>query len=443
MRLSGWLDAVGQVATWETLRHLRSVVGLGWVREALERTGTVTIRRRRLPNEVVVWVVIGMALFRNLSIDAVVKHLGLAQHHGPRRRSPTGSPVTSAAVANARRRVGTEPLRELFALAGQHWLRECEEANRWRGLSLCAVDGSTLRIPDTAANEAVYGRPGSGRAKAAYPQVRVVALLAVGSRLVADFVTGTWAEGEQSLARRLVGELPDHSLLILDRGFVNYALFARIAASGTNRHFLCRAKNNLQAMRVRRLGPGDTLVELAVPAARRKEDPTLPETIVVRCLEYRIPGFRPVRLLTSLLDAERVPAKEIIDLYHKRWEIELAYDELKAHTLERQETLRSTHPELVTQEICGLLLAYNLVRVMMARAARAAGVEPCRMSFRNSLLEIRAFFVMAPAVSPGNLPRFYRRLCENLALLVLPPRRPRRYPRAVKIKMSKFKRKDF
>lgn len=443
MRLSGGLDAVGRGATWETLRHLRSVVGLEWVREALTRTGTATIRRRKLPNEVVVWLVIGMALFRDLSIDAVVKRLGLARHHGPGRRSPTGSPVTSAAVANARSRVGPEPVRELFDLVGQTWRQECEEANRWRGLSVCAADGTTLRIPDTPANAAVYGRPGSGRSKAAYPQARVVAVLAVGSRLVADFVTGAWEQGEQSLARPLVGHLPDHSLLILDRGFVNYAMFAQIPAAGTDRHFLCRAKKNLQATRVRAVGRGDTLVELAVPAARRKEDPTLPATIVVRLLDYRLPGFRPARLLTSLLDPEAFPAQEVIALYHKRWEIELAYDELKTHTLERRETIRSKQPDLVVQEICGLLLAYNLVRLMMARAAHAAGVEPCRMSFRNSLVEIRAFFVMAPAVSPGNLPRFYRRLCENLVLLVLPTRRPRRYPRVVKIKMSNFKRKDF
>ena len=419
--------------------HLSSLVGIEWVREALKRSGAETIRRRKLPNEVVVWLVIGIALFREWSIDLVVKHLGIGGKATGSVRTPTGSPVSSAAVAQARRRVGIEPLVELFSISGESWVREFEDLNRWRALSLFGLDGSTLRIPDTAANEEVYGRPGSSRSKAGYPQARLIGVLALGSRILSDFTVGTLEQGEQTLAEMLLGNLPDRSLL--DRGFVNYGTFARLARAGTERHFLCRAKKGLRATLVRNLGRGDILVELKVSPRHRREDPSLAASITVRMLDYQIKGFRPSRLFTSLLDSEAYPARELVELYHERWEIELAYDELKTHTLERQEALRSKQPDTILQEICGLLIAYNLVRVLMARAARAAGVDPCRMSYRNSLLEARVFLLSAWAVAPGALPRHYKMLCEELTHLVLPKRRTRRYPRAVKIKMTSYKRK--
>jgi hypothetical protein len=441
MGLGKWLSEVGRRPRPESLGHLRSLVGIEWVREALKRTGTESIRRRKLPNEVVVWLVIGIALFRDRSIDAVVKHLGLGGSEAKERRSPTGSPLSSAAVANGRGRVGIEPLLELFTISGESWVAECDSQNRWRELRLFAIDGSTLRIPDTPANEEVYGRPGSGRSEAGYPQARIVGVLTLGSRLLADFIVGTWEQGEQTLAQMLLGNLPGESLVVLDRGFVNYALFARVVGAANGRHFLCRAKGGMRERVIRRIGPKEVLIELAISPAQRKADPSLPATIVVRRIEYRIPGFRPSRLLTSLIDPKAYPASEIIELYHKRWEIEIAYDEIKTHALEREEAIRSRNPDTVLQEIYGLLIAYNLVRVMMARAATAAGVEPCRMSFRNSLLEIQNFLLLAAADAPGNLPRYYRRLCQQLALLVLPARRQRRFPRAVKIKMSGYNRK--
>jgi transposase IS4-like protein/DDE family transposase len=436
-----WLVDVGRRSRRESFENLRTQVGIEWVQEALKRTGTETIRRRKLPNEAVVWLVVGIALFRDRSIDSVVKDLGLAVAEAKGRRSPTGSPLSSAAVANARVRIGMEPLLELYTLLSEQWVAECDAQNQWRGLRLFALDGSSLRIADTPANQEVYGRPGSKRSEAGYPQARVVGLLTLGSRLLADFVVGSWDQGEQTLAQMLVGNLPAESLVVLDRNFVNYALYARIMALGSGRHFLCRGKKGLSGRVVRRLGPNDVLIEFQISPAQRKADPSLPASIVLRQIDYRIPGFRPSQLLTSLLDPQAYPAREIIELYHKRWEIEIAYDEIKTHTLEREEAIRSHNPDLVLQEIYGLLIAYNLVRVMMARAAIAAGVDPCRMSFRNSLLEIRDFFLLAGSAAPGTLPKHYRSLCEHLILLVLPERRHRRHPRAVKIKMSGYLRK--
>jgi hypothetical protein len=132
---------------------------------------------------------------------------------------------------------------------------------------------------------------------------------------------------------------------------------------------------------------------------------------------------------------------EVAALYHERWELEVCFDEVKTHALEREETLRSRAPARVAQEVWGLAVAYNLVRVEMERAAQRAHVIPTRISFRHALLVIRNFWLTAWLASPGMLPRRLRTFQADLALVILPPRRARRYPRAVKIKMSNYPRK--
>ena len=137
----------------------------------------------------------------------------------------------------------------------------------------------------------------------------------------------------------------------------------------------------------------------------------------------------------------RPPSAELAALYHERWELELAFDELKTHTCDRVEALRSKAPARVEQELWGLLLAYTLVRLVMSRAAPRADVPPVRLSYRYALLAVRAFCHAAWETSPGTLPRRLDALLDELALFVLPDRRARRYPRAVKIKMSSYPRK--
>jgi hypothetical protein len=172
----------------------------------------------------------------------------------------------------------------------------------------------------------------------------------------------------------------------------------------------------------------------------RRAHPELPESLQVRAIRSQRRGFRPQTLLTSLLDPARYSASEIIELYHERWELELGFDAIKTHTLEREETLRSRAPERVRQEVWGLAIAYNLVRLHMQEVAQRVGVSPWRISFRHALLLLRGFWLTAWVTAPGNLPRRLDGLHQELALLVLPPRRPRRYPRAVKIKMSSYPR---
>src|SRR5262249_14204162 len=165
----------------------------------------------------------------------------------------------------------------------------------------------------------------------------------------------------------------------------------------------------------------------------------LPQALQARLLRFQRRGFRPQILLSSLLKPVAFPASEIIELYHQRWELEIGFDEIKTHTLEREEAhLRSRAPQRVRQELWGLAIGYNLVRLEMERVAQRAAVSPCRISYRPALMLVRNFWVTAWIASPAVLPKRLEALHQELALLILPPRRSRRFPRAVKIKMTNY-----
>lgn len=414
-----------------------------WVEQALRATGTATIRRRKLPAEYVVWLVIGMAMLRDRSIAEVVRHLDLVMPTATGKRQH----VSGGALVQARDRLGTEPLAWLFRTTAAHWASASAQEHRWRGLVVLGVDGSTLRVPDSPENDAHFGRAGTSRgdAGAAYPQLRLVSLMVLRSHLLWDVAFGAYNDSELALAQPLWAQLPPSSLVIVDRAFATYENFQTLSHPAQQRHWLTRAKQGKRMARLRpvqALGPGDALVELRPSTRTRKLHPNLPETLTVRAISYQRKGFKPQSLLTSLLDPVAFPAAEIIALYHERWELELAYDEVKTHTLEREETsLRCKKPERVAQELWGLALAYNLVRLSMAEVARRAGVLPNAISYRHTLHFVRAFWISAWLASPGVLPKRLQTLYDELPLLLLPPRRTRNYPRAVKIKMSKYPRK--
>jgi len=411
-----------------------------WIAQALAATDTATVRRRKLPAEYVVWLVIGMALFRDRSIREVVRHLDLVLPGAGGRRTVSGS-----AIAQARTRLGPQPLQVLFAQAAAAWGPAAADAERWRGLAVFGVDGTTLRVPDTDANDAHFGRvPTRWASTGGYPLTRVVALMVLRAHLLVGVAHGAYRDSELALAEPLWAQLPDASLVILDREFAVYALYHRLAAPARQRHWLTRAKTGKTALRsrvVERLGRDDHLVDLLPSHQTRRDNAPLPPTLRVRAIRYRRKGFRPQTLLTSLLDPVAYPAAELVALYHERWELELGFDEVKTHTLEREEALRSQTPARITQELFGLAIGYNLVRLAMARVATRARVPPVRISFRHALQFIRIFWLTAWDASPGVLPRRLEALHDELALLLLPERRPRAYPRAVKIKMSNYPRK--
>jgi Insertion element 4 transposase N-terminal/Transposase DDE domain len=416
-------------------RHIDPV----WIDEALEATGTATVRRRRLPADQVVWMVVGMALLRNDAIERVVDCLDLAL---PGRDGV----VAKSAIAQARQRLGDEPMAYLFAATAAAWAVKSAERHRWRGLALYGADGTTLRVADTAENREAFGGQNAGpdKGESGYPMVRILALMALRSHMLSAVRFADYRTGEVTLFDELWRELPDDSLTIVDRNFLVADHLTRLARSGTNRHWLTRAKSTTRLKTVRRLGKRDELVEIELSDQTRRAHPNLPSVWQARAITYQRKGFAPSVVLTSLLDPVQYPASEIVALYHERWEIELGYDEIKTHMLARQETIRSKTVTGVRQEIWGIAIAYNLVRLEMERAADEAKVEPTRISFVYALsLVCREWErANAPRAAIGNIPRDLATLRLNLKRLILPPRRSERsFPRAVKIKMSNYARK--
>lgn len=423
----------------ESFEGLKSKLDIEWIESALAASGVATVRNRKLSVEQVVWLVVGMGLYRDRPIAEIVKMLDLVlpDAKGKRRR------ISKGAIPPARDRLGAEPLRELFATTARHWALASAEQHRWHGLMVLGADGTTLRVADTQENREAFGLPGSSRGSAAYPQIRAVGLMALRSHLLLDFIFAGYGVGETTLAAQMLQSVPSQSVTILDRGFVHYHLLHQIWSGGEERHWLVRGKKKLKWTVIKKLGRGDLLVEIEFAPALGKEHPELPPTFRARVVRYHRKGFRPQFLLTSLLDEQKYPAAEIAELYHERWELELGYDEIKTHTLERGEALRSKSPERVKQEVWGLAIAYNLVRHEMEAVAAKCRVAPTRISFRGSLRLIRDLFLWANIDSPGKLPK---KICDmriEMEDLILPPRRSRRrYPRHVKIKMSGYARND-
>ncbi len=413
--------------------RLRSSIDPDWIDEALEATGTATLRRRRLPAEQVIWLVLGMALFRNRRIDEVVAKLDLAL---PGRRGPTPAP---SAVVQARARLGDEPMRWLFERCSEKWAHEGAREHAWRGLAVYGVDGTTVRVPDSPENRAHFGGQRGRSGDSGYPLARVVTLMALRTHQLAAMRFGPYTAGETTYATALWAKVPDNALVIVDRGFWDSGTLAPLADHGVSRHWLTRSRSNLRWRVLQELGPGDELVEVTPDSHARAREPSVPKRWHMRAIRYQRRGFPPQTLLTSMLDPKAFPAAEIVALYHERWELELGYGEVKTRMLERYEAIRSRKPNGVAQELWGVALAYNLVRLEMTRIAAEAHVAPNRISFVMALNLIRDEWSWCVHTSPGAIPRHLRDLREKVARFVLPPRRSERsYPRAVKLKMSNY-----
>jgi hypothetical protein len=427
--------AAATFASPPTLADFRERIDPAWVEAALEATGTATVRRRRLPADQVIWIVLGMGIFRDRPIEDVVSKLDLAL---PGRAGT----IARSSVSQARERVGSEPLRWLFERCAAAWSKDSAKTHRWHDLELFGMDGSTVRVPDTPENRETFGgHPGRKGTESGYPMVRMVALMVLRSHLLAGCAFGSYSVGEREYAHSLTHLIPSKSLTIVDRGFFGARLLLELQGA-RERHWLTRARSNLKALRVvQRFAQNDELIELAVSDTSLRKHPELPRTWQMRAIRYRRKGSQEQTLLTSLTDPKRYPAAEVIELYHERWELELGYDEIKTELLDREETIRSKKPDGVKQELWGILLAYNLVRVEMERLAKEAEVEPTRISFIESLRLIRDEWEWLTVTSPGAIPKRLDMMRRNLKRYILPPRRPRTFPRAVKVKMSNYDRK--
>lgn len=406
-----------------------------WIEAGLSASGVTTLRRRRLPAEQVIWLVIGMALMRGRSIDDVASKLEIALP------STEGRDVARSALAQARKRVGAAPLQWLFEKMGP-WACEQAKTDRWRGLSVLAMDGSKLCVADSEANAAHFGRHHSGKLStaSAYPMLRIVWLLDVHSRVVRAAQFGPYATAELTYAKLLFTSIPTDSVVILDRLYHGSPTLLPIVAAA-NRHFLVRTKSNSKWRVLSTFADGDDVVEVTVSDEARAADASLPKTYIARAVRTRTPKNQ-YTLLTSLVDAQQYPADEIRALYRERWEVEIAYDELKTELLVQEPTLRSRSVDGVEQEMWGTLLAYNLVRMEIAAAAREAKVPPRRISFVMAMRLITDEWLWDSHAKPGAIPKHLKRLRANLKKFILPPRRSERsYPRVVKRKESSYPRK--
>jgi len=417
--------------TPEDVGDLRRDIDPEWIEAALQATGTATLRRRRLPAESVIWLIIGMALLRRRSIVEVAAKLDLAL---------PGKKLVAApsSIAQARDRVGPEPLAWLFDRTANHWAHASAANDRWRGLAVYSLDGTKMWVPDTAENNAGFAKHEAGPGKSAFPMVRLVALMALRSHLIAAANFGSYDISENVYAASLWDLVPANSLVIVDRGYFSAATLMTCASTG-GRHWLIRGKANLSCRVAKRLGSNDALVEMKLTDEARAALKTSARTWMARRIQYQRKGFRAQVLLTSLVEADLFPASEIVDLYHERWEIELGYDEAKTELLSATRVLRSKSPALISQEIWGVLLAYNLVRLEMESVAAEAKVPPNRISFSAALHYICDEWLWCAVASPGAIPRHLRDLRQQLVGLVLPPRRAERlYPRAVEVQRSNY-----
>jgi hypothetical protein len=404
------------------LGELTQIVPFEMVDDILAATGTVQARIRDLPSRVVVYLLLAAGLFAECGYRQVWARL-TSSLAGLDPAVPT-----SSALAQARRRIGVKPLAALFAL-----LRgPAAGAPRWRGLLLCAIDGTTMSLPDSPANLATYGRQTGSHGGSGYPLLRMVAIVACGSRTVIDAVFGTIGIGELRYAPTLFRCLKPGMLLLADRNFAVCDLIEQIHATGAD--LLIRCKTNRKLPSIGRSHDGSRLALLG--------------GVVVRVIDAEITVHtdgKPhhtgqYRLITTLTDRQ-FSALDLITLYHQRWEIETAFLEMKSTTLAGR-VLRARTPAGIEQEVYALLTAYQALRLAMSDAiSQAPDIAPDRASFTIALNAARDQAIQAAGVIAGTVIDLIGAIGRAVLADPLPERRVRISPRVVKRAISKHRAK--
>ena len=357
------------------------------VDRVLGETGRQSQRQRQLPAHVVAYYVIALALYMSSSYGEVLRCLveGLSRLGLPvQKLRQTGR----SAISQARSRLGSAPLRRLFEEASKPMATEKTRGAFFRNWHLVAVDGTILDLADTTANDNFYGRPGASRGESGFPQMRAALLIESGTRAFFAAESGPYRTAETVLETKLLSRLTQGMLVLADRGLFSYPMWK--AAIATKADLLWRLKADANLPCHQRLADGSYLSKIYPSSKARKGDL---EGIVIRVIEYALDGVadaEPIyRLATTILDPEAAGAEELARLYHERWQIETAFDELKTHTRGPRVVLRSKTPDLVLQEFYGLLLAHYAVRSIMHEAALKAEIDPDDLSFVHSIRVIR------------------------------------------------------
>ena len=369
------------------------------VHEILKETNRASIRERDLPAHVVVYYVIALALYMRSSYREVLRCLleGVQWLLDP---SVNVKVAGKSGISQARSRLGAEPLKKLYeAVVTPIAKRETRGAwyKQWRLISL---DGSTLDAADTVENEEAFGRPGASRGSSAFPKLRFVALLENGTHVLWAARMDRYSVDELTLAEQVIPALRKDMLCLADRFFPSYKLWQAAAKTGAD--LLWRTRRNSILKPDRHLPDGSYLSRIYASTSDRRKDR---DAIVVRVIDYHLdnlPQADPLyRLITTVLDHTQAPAEELAALYHQRWEIETALDELKTHLRGAQIVLRSKTPELVKQEFYGLLMAHFAVRGLMHEAALQAEEDPDRLSFLHSVRVVQRRMARSAAIPPS------------------------------------------
>jgi hypothetical protein len=418
-----------QLRSWslrQRLGALKRIIPRQQVTAALRRAGCGQTPCRRTSDEFMVWFVVALGLFCCDCYRQIYRWLVPWK--------PGDVPGRST-LCEARHRLGVAPLVRLAAAVVHLLARPATPGAFYQGLRLMAVDGFVVDLPDTPENDRVFRRRRSQHGVSGFPQARVLGLMEVGTHVFWRWLIKDCHSAEAGLVRPLLKHLQGGMLLLWDRGFVGFELVEAVQKGAAQ--LLAHWKLNRILRPRRRLADGSYLARLYRHDSDRRADR---HGIDVRVIEYRLadpardPKGEVHRLVTTLLDERQHPASTLVELYHVRWEEELAIDEFKTHEMERP-VLRSQTPAGVVQELYGLMLAHYLLRCLMFEAAKRVATSPVRMSFTGTLKILRCRLPECPQ-SPQGRQQWWRHLLAEVAEENLPPRRDRINPRVIKKQQS-------
>jgi hypothetical protein len=393
------LPSGSRITDYVSLGVITKTFPLGKIVTIVEATAKSSVRQRDLPAQVVVYYVIALALYMQSSYREVLRCLleGIQWLRDP---SATIKVAGKSGISQARTRLGWEPLRQLHDEVVKP-IAVAATKGAWYGAwRLVSLDGSTLDVADEKVNEDALGRPGASRGSSAYPQVRFVSLVENGTHVLFGSQMDAYPTGEITLAKTVLPGLRKGMLCLADRQFFGYQLWKQARATGAD--LLWRVKKNMRLTCEKRLPDGSYLSRI-YPSERDWRRKT--NGIVVRVIDYQLEGVEgaePIyRLVTSILDYEKAPAQELAALYHERWEIETALDELKTHLRGAKIVLRSKTPDWVRQEFYGFLMAHFAIRGLLHEAALKAKEDPDRLSFLHAVRVVRRKLPVFSAISPS------------------------------------------
>jgi hypothetical protein len=393
------LPAGSRITDYISLGVVAKAFPVTAIHSVLMKTKKASIRQRDLPAHVVIYYVIALALYTRSSYREVLRCLleGIQWLRDP---SVNLKVAGKSGISQARTRLSWEPLQQLHDQLVQPIAVQSTKGAWYRQWRLVSLDGSTLDVADEQANEKVFGRPGASRGSSAYPQIRFVSLVENGTHVLFGNKMEGYTTGEITLAKAVLPHLRKGMLCLADRNFFGFALWKQAQATGAE--LLWRVKKNMRLACEQRLPDGSYLSRI-YPSERDWRHKC--NGIVVRVIDYRLEGVadaEPIyRLVTTILDPEQAPARELAALYHERWEIETALDELKTHLRGSKIVLRSKTPDLVRQEFYGFMMAHFAIRGLMHEAALKANEDPDRLSFLHAVRVVRRKLPTYNAIPPS------------------------------------------